>query len=137
MPCSFEGASRFTSSVLLFSVGVNLRWEGDDILNLCCVLLVQLRDHVIKFHSLIANTSQIELRFCLCELHGWPFCPKWWEPSGELPVSYISHRGHELWVSMSVCRNNHVNVAKPLQGLVLQASTGRALAMTGRLLLRS
>jgi hypothetical protein len=35
---------------------------------------------MVGFYFLVVNTSQIELRLCLGEQHGWPFYPEQWQP---------------------------------------------------------
>jgi hypothetical protein len=44
-----------------------LRWRIDDVLHLYNSLLVQLRDHVIEFRKLVADSGQMKLLFRLGE----------------------------------------------------------------------
>jgi hypothetical protein len=59
-----------------FRVGVMLGWGGDYVLYLCGVPVVQLKDNMIEFGSLIADAGQRELSLGLGEPQGWPIGPE-------------------------------------------------------------
>ena len=53
-----------------------IRWWRYDVFNLGCLLLVQLRHHVVVFGSLARDACQFELRLCLYEPDGWSVWPE-------------------------------------------------------------
>jgi hypothetical protein len=75
--CSLVGSSR---SAAPYSVWcrVLLQWRSDDVLHLCGVPVVQLRDYIVEFSSLNADGHEGELSLSLSKPHGWPLGPKRW-----------------------------------------------------------
>jgi hypothetical protein len=57
-----------------------MRRRSDDVLHLCGLPVLELRDDMVKFCSLIADASEWELSLSLSEPHGWPLGPERWEP---------------------------------------------------------
>jgi hypothetical protein len=78
---------------LKFCVGILLRWRSNDILHLRSKLVVELRDYVVEFGFLVADTSQTEMCLNLGEPQGWSFCPEWREPNCGYLCTFHSSSG--------------------------------------------
>lgn len=77
--------------------------------DLCCVFVVELRDRLVKFHFLVADAGQSELRLSFTELYGWPLGPERRQSiatldisAGDLPIFFIITSGSLMLASIPI-----------------------------------
>jgi hypothetical protein len=85
-----------------------MRRRRDDVLHLCGIPVVKLRDNMVKCSPLIADARERELSFSLSEPQGWPLGPEWWEPHSNSRylrcLGVIHHIGvTNVGLSVSLC----------------------------------
>ena len=68
-----------------------LRLCGYDVLHLGCLLLVELRHHVIEFGLLACGGSYLELRLSLGETDGWSVGPEGWQACSHSVLFWAVH----------------------------------------------